>query len=105
MIGNKGKFLPTTLGLHVPSQGLKTFQEHLNKEIYERAQTDSLCTEMYEILHKQAHQDELNFYLSYAEKGKNILEPLCGVADSLSPLWNEAFISAEWICREKCWKS
>ena len=33
-----------------------------------------LCTEMYEILHEQAPQDELNFYLSYAEKGKKILE-------------------------------
>ena len=30
----------------------------------------SLCSDMYEILHKQAPQDELNFYLSYAEKGK-----------------------------------
>ena len=37
----------------------------------------SLCTEMYEILHEKAPQDELNFYLSYAEKGKKILEPLC----------------------------
>ena len=34
----------------------------------------SLCTEMYEILHEQAPQDELDFYLSYAEKGKKILE-------------------------------
>ena len=38
----------------------------------------SLCTEMYEILHKEAPQDELLFYLSYAEKGMKILEPLCG---------------------------
>ena len=30
----------------------------------------SLCANMYEILHEQAPQDELNFYLSYAEKGK-----------------------------------
>ena len=37
-----------------------------------------LCTEMYEILHETAPQDELDFYLSYAEKGKKILEPLCG---------------------------
>lgn len=28
----------------------------------------SLCTEMYEILHESAPGDELNFYLSYAEK-------------------------------------
>lgn len=30
----------------------------------------SLCTEMYEILHEKAPQDELDFYLSYAEKRK-----------------------------------
>lgn len=38
----------------------------------------SLCTEMYEILHKEAPQDELSFYFSYAEKGMSIFEPLCG---------------------------
>ena len=38
----------------------------------------SLCTEMYELLHKKAPEDELNFYLSYAEQGLKILEP---------PLW------------------
>lgn len=37
----------------------------------------SLCTEMYEILHEKAPQEELNFYLSYAEKGKKILELPC----------------------------
>ena len=26
----------------------------------------SLCTELYEILHKDAPQEELDFYLSYA---------------------------------------
>ena len=31
-----------------------------------------LCTDMYEILHEQAPQDELAFYLSYAEKGKKM---------------------------------
>ena len=30
----------------------------------------SLCTEMYEILHEQAPQDELDFYLSYAERAR-----------------------------------
>ena len=45
----------------------------------------SLCTEMYEILHEQAPLDELNFYLSYAEKGKKILEPLCGSGRFLVP--------------------
>ena len=34
----------------------------------------SLCTEMYEILHERAPQEELDFYLSYAEKGMKILE-------------------------------
>ena len=38
----------------------------------------SLCTEMYEILHKTAPQDELEFYLSYAKEGDKIFEPLCG---------------------------
>ena len=33
-----------------------------------------LCTEMYELLHPKAPQDELDFYLSYAEKGQNILD-------------------------------
>lgn len=44
-----------------------------------------ICTEMYEILHAEAPQDELNFYLSYAEKGKKILEPLCGSGRFLVP--------------------
>lgn len=34
----------------------------------------SLCTEMYEILHREAPQDELAFYLSYAKKGMKILD-------------------------------
>ena len=46
--------------------------------IEEKNYYGNLCTEMYEILHAEAPQDELNFYLSYAEKGKKILEPLCG---------------------------
>ena len=40
----------------------------------------NLCTEMYEILHREAPSDELDFYLSYAEKGKKILEPMASVA-------------------------
>ena len=51
----------------------------------------SLCTEMYEILHEQAPQDELNFYLSYAEKGKKILEPLCGSGRFLVPFLERGF--------------
>lgn len=34
----------------------------------------SLCTEMYEILHKDAPEDELDFYLSYTRKDMSILE-------------------------------
>ena len=51
----------------------------------------SLCTEMYEILHEQAPQDELDFYLSYAEKGKKILEPLCGSGRFLIPFLERGF--------------
>ena len=51
----------------------------------------SLCTEMYEILHEKAPQDELNFYLSYAEKGKKILEPLCGSGRFLIPFMERGF--------------
>ena len=51
----------------------------------------SLCTEMYEILHKEAPQDELEFYLSYAEKGSRILEPLCGSGRFLVPFWKRGF--------------
>lgn len=51
----------------------------------------SLCTEMYEILHAQAPQDELQFYLSYAEKGMRILEPLCGSGRFLVPFLERGF--------------
>ena len=51
----------------------------------------SLCTEMYEILHEKAPQDELAFYLSYAEKGKKILEPLCGSGRFLIPFMERGF--------------
>lgn len=51
----------------------------------------SLCTEMYEILHEKAPQDELNFYLSYAEKRMNILEPLCGSGRFLVPFLDRGF--------------
>ena len=52
---------------------------------------DSLCTEMYEILHKQAPQDELDFYLSYAQKGMTIFEPLCGSGRFLVPFMERGF--------------
>lgn len=51
----------------------------------------NLCTEMYEILHEQAPHDELDFYLSYAEKGKKILEPLCGSGRFLIPFLERGF--------------
>lgn len=51
----------------------------------------SLCTEMYEILHKEAPQDELDFYLSYAKKGIRILEPLCGSGRFLVPFLKNGF--------------
>ena len=50
-----------------------------------------LCVEMYEILHEEAPQDELNFYLSYAEKGNKILEPLCGSGRFLIPFMKRGF--------------
>lgn len=45
----------------------------------------SLCTEMYERLHPQAPKDELEFYLSYAKPGQQILEMLCGSGRFLLP--------------------
>lgn len=51
----------------------------------------SLCTEMYEILHEKAPQDELDFYLSYAEKGKKIMEALCGSGRFLVPFMERGF--------------
>lgn len=51
----------------------------------------SLCTEMYEILHKEAPQEELNFYLSYAEKGMSIFEPLCGSGRFFVPFSEKGF--------------
>ncbi|WP_297903960.1 class I SAM-dependent methyltransferase [uncultured Parabacteroides sp.] len=57
----------------------------------ERNYYGSLCTEMYEILHEKAPQDELDFYLSYAEKGKKILEPLCGSGRFLIPFAERGF--------------
>lgn len=50
-----------------------------------------LCTEMYEILHKEAPKDELAFYLSYAKKEMSILEPLCGSGRFLVPFLEKGF--------------
>lgn len=51
----------------------------------------SLCTEMYEILHEKAPQEELDFYLSYATKEQKILEPLCGSGRFLVPFLKRGF--------------
>lgn len=51
----------------------------------------NLCTEMYEILHKKAPRDELNFYLSYAKKEDKILEALCGSGRFLIPFMEQGF--------------
>ena len=67
----------------------------------------NLCTEMYEILHKTAPQDELEFYLSYAKKGDRILEPLCGSGRFLVPFMKRGFhisgmdLSAEMLSKLK----
>lgn len=51
----------------------------------------SLCTEMYEILHEQVPQDELDFYLFYAEKEKKIFEVLCGSGRIFVPFIERGF--------------
>lgn len=51
----------------------------------------SLCTELYELLHKEAPQDELDFYLSFAEKEKKILEVMCGSGRFLVPFMERGF--------------
>ena len=51
----------------------------------------SLCTEMYEILHAQAPEDELKFYLSYAKQRMKILEPLCGSGRFLIPFLKRGY--------------
>ena len=64
----------------------------------------SLCTEMYEILHESAPGDELNFYLSYAEKGMSILEPLCGSGRFLIPFLERGFenLWSRFVRRDAC---
>lgn len=51
----------------------------------------NLCVEMYEILHENAMEDELKFYLSYAKKDSKILEPLCGSGRFLIPFMQLGF--------------
>jgi len=51
----------------------------------------SLCTEMYEILHEKAPQDELDFFFSYAKKEQKILEPLCGSGRFFVPFYKAGY--------------
>lgn len=51
----------------------------------------SLCTKMYELLHPQAPQDELEFYLSYANKDQKILEGLCGSGRFFLPFLQKGY--------------
>ena len=46
---------------------------------------------MYEILHAQAPQEELDFYLSYARPGDAILEALCGSGRFFLPFFERGF--------------
>jgi len=46
---------------------------------------------MYEILHPEAPNDELDFYLSYAEKNMVILEPMCGTERFLVPFLEHGY--------------
>lgn len=67
----------------------------------------NLCTEMYEILHKDAPQDELAFYFSYAKKEYSILEPLCGSGRFFIPFLERGYnisgvdLSAEMLAKLK----
>lgn len=67
----------------------------------------SLCAKMYEILHQSAPQDELDFYLSYAQKEDKILEPMCGSGRFLIPFMEKGLrvsgidASSEMLCELK----
>lgn len=50
-----------------------------------------LCAETYEVLHAEAPEDELAFYLSYAHAGDKILEPMCGSGRFLIPFMEHGF--------------
>lgn len=50
-----------------------------------------LCTRMYELLHPEAPPEELEFYLSFARPGDNILEALCGSGRFLVPFLDRGF--------------
>lgn len=65
----------------------------------------SLCSELYDILHPEAPRDELEFYLSYAEKGIPFWKPCAAAADFSFLLRNGASPSRAWTTRAKCWKN
>lgn len=50
-----------------------------------------LFTELYERLHPTAPEDELAFFLSYAQPDSRILEPLCGSGRFLLPFLQRGF--------------
>ena len=104
------------------------FYEHMGFEVYKRTELDeqgnpypllymkrnnevrqnyygSLCTEMYELLHEKAPEDELEFYLSYATKDMKILEALCGADVSLYRFMKEDITFLGWIYPERCWEN
>lgn len=60
--------------------------EDINKNYY-----NTLCSQMYDILHNEAPEDELNFYLSYADKNQNILEPMCGNGRFMIPFIQKGY--------------
>lgn len=66
-------------------------KRHVMNADNEQNRYGRLCTEMYEILHAEAPQDELDFYLSYARSGMRILEPLCGSGRFLVPFMKRGF--------------
>lgn len=70
----------------VPTYTERNLIDHMKTNYY-----NSLCTELYEILHKEAPADELEFYLSYAEQGMSILEPLCGSGRFLVPFLERGY--------------
>lgn len=51
----------------------------------------SLCTKMYELLHPVADEKELDFYLSFADKNMQILEPMCGSGRFMNPFIEKGY--------------
>jgi len=66
-------------------------KERIRMDSIQQNYYGSLCTEMYEILHEKAPQDELEFFLSYAKSGQKILEPLCGSGRFFVPFYKAGY--------------